>query len=776
MLPSGRMLQSPPPERELTRIFDSDEVYKLSRLGIDSIKDLLCYVPMRYEDRRRIHAIGELQDGVKHQRVVGQVISTRGGKVLEVILDDGSDARLPCVFFHYRPYHLHALKPGTRVCVQGKPEFDTYRQTLVMRQPEILKSNEYDCILPIYRKMRGVSRDFLTGSIRRALDAVDLNTLFLEPPAEHQKAHALLSVERALREIHQPTDLERLNQALHSMKVVEIYDRIGQLLTARAQRTRQPGVVVEVSGADVARMAQRLPYEMNDSQKTAIEAVRQALASPAPARMLLIGGVGAGKSTICHLAARACVYGARDGRNKALILAPTKVLARQLYTGIQSLFGQDIAIHLALHNNAEVPDADVYVGTSGILAKRLQWRRVGLVVIDEEHRWGKELKSSQIPDDANLLLMTATPLPQTIAMYLYGHMDVIFVRGTPRDRQVSTQVLTRQQGNTAMQAVRRAIESGRKAIVVYEAMAHASTNETLPLGESCLFLSPRFGGNEAVYLDKGLPDIGEFRKTLASDPDLVFEPRVKLTRINAAFNPRKLVSDPDKLRAAFPMYAYDAANKNRVSLLEAADVLVRGRNLKRTEELLEEMRNGFYAFLPLVRESQINRGLDIATALPSWEKRYPGQVGYIHGKMRDREQESVLEAYTRGEKPLLISTTVVEVGIDIEGTDVIVLANAAKLGVAQIVQLRGRVGRHGHPGECFLICSGDEDELERLRYIAQERDDFKLAERDLIERGWGALDGIDQSGKGFDHFFKVAEDYPLLNTIRELWSVDSAVI
>lgn len=754
----------------LAALFAPHEIEQLARLGVHSLADLLCYAPYRYEDRREFTPVAMLEEGAKKQLVKGRIVSLRGGKILRAVLEDAHGDRVRCVFYHYSRHHTLALQGGV-VCLQGNVR--RFEEELELAQPQILKPGEYGRIVPYYQKKRGISMEFIAACIAKALAAAAPEDLFLQPDAPARQAHALLPVAEALREIHQPGDLERLSAAIRTMKFIEIYDRIGRLLQTKAQRRDKPGVVVEVAPADITRMAERLPYTMSPSQQAAIEQVRQALAQPWPARMLLIGGVGSGKSTICHMAARASVYGARDGRNKVLILAPTKILATQLYQGIVALFGEEIDIHLAVHKGSAVPDADVYVGTTGLFAKQINWRKVGLVVIDEEHRFGKKAKFDLVPPDANLLLMTATPLPRTISLYLYGEMDVVYVKGTPRARQVATYALRRDEARLALQAVQQTIEAGRKAIVIYEAMKHSKSVEDLPLGETCLFVSPRFGSDAAVLLHDGIRDVEEFKRLLQADPDLVFEDKVRLTRINRAFDARKLFADPAKTKSAFPLYAYDAAHKDRVSAIERPQQcfqLSQGRRrLMSNDELLDAMRHGYFPHVPLIRESQLNKGMDIASALPSWRKRFPDKVVYVHGGMSDDEQEAAIQRFKSNERPLLVSTTVVEVGLDVEGTDTVVVANAAKLGIASLTQIRGRVGRHGRAGRCYLLAQGDEEEMARLQRVAAESDDFKLAEMDLLERGWGALHDDAQSGRAHDRFFKIQEDFALLAGVRELW-------
>lgn len=732
--------------------------------------------PLRYEDRRFPISVWDAEPGEKCL-VVGRIIHYHGnGRQLKVRVEDtnGEGAHKTefyITFFHYNRWHTDKMVSGATYAFLGKvTEFAGTHTTLRgMSQPTILDLENIGKIVPIYKKNGPHSGETIAENIQKALNSHnDVQLAQITTPWVNEQVHksSALNVPRALRVLHNPQtpdDIQKAQEALVRMEVLERAER-----TARIRKFREntPGVMVHINPEEMAQFSAMLPFTLSPGQQDALEAIRKSLASPWPSRILLMGGVASGKTAICHTAARAVVYGAREGRNKVLIIAPTQPLVNQLYQKFQDFFPTiPIFSLIGSKPGTHIPDASVYFGTHGAFNRKLPWDRIGLVVFDEEHRFGTDKKFASLPETANRIFMSATPIPRSLSLFMFGEMELVRIQGTPNARRVETRLITRNEGKKAVQQVRDTLRKQKKAIIVYGTISRAEEPEIIWSGAR--YLSPHFPADRVAPL-KHARDI----KSAREESRLVGTDYLeRIYRINKNFDARKLIIRQDNSEPVkFPILAYDTESQNTLYILEKNALIENVGNkkkLKKWNSILQEIRSDFYPSVSLIRESLYRAGIDMEGAIQFWERAFPGKTAIIHGKMSGREKNAVLSRFSSGETPLIIATSIVEVGIDVEGVDCLVLANADKFGTASLVQLRGRVGRNGDPGVCILISPSDDgSDYARLQAFSEETDDLKLAEMDFIDRGWGQIQGTAQSGNN-STFFRIREHRRILNEITQ---------
>ncbi len=736
------------------------------------IRALVMTKPLRYEDRRFPIAIADADLGEKCL-VIGKIITAHGnGKFLKVTAHDTNPRAsgrelFTITFFHYRRWHTDLLKNGNTFAFLGKvTEFNGRRD---LTQPTILDVADTGSIVPIYKRRGNTAGTAIGEEIATALDAAsddDINGITTQWVRRAAHKLGVMPIAQAAHEIHKPTSLDSLDAATEAMAHMELLERIEKTQKLKREREKSTGVMVHVSADEIQTFAADLPYTLSPGQKSALEQVRQSLASPWPSKILLIGGVASGKTAICHISARAVVYGAREGRNKVLIVAPTQPLCAQLHKTFTEYF-PSIKTHSLVGSKLKekIPDADVYFGTHGAFNRGLDWSRVGLVVFDEEHRFGTGVKFDTVPDTANRIFMSATPIPRSMSLFMFGDMEMVRIKGRPTDRRVETRVLTREQGREAVAQVRDTIASGRKAIVVYGTIRREDEEEIQ--WKDARYLSPRFPGDRVMPI-RAAHDVRAARdESLDIHPDTL----ERFYRINKSFETRRLfMRYPGSESLAFPVLAYDSDAPNSLFILEKhAFIEIRDgkRKFKKWDALLKEIRAGFYPKVAMVRESLFRAGMDMDDATGYWERTFPDQVTVIHGRLKEKDKQAALDAFTAGDKPLIVATSIVEVGIDVKGVDCLVLANADRFGTASLVQLRGRVGRSGDYGICLLISPSDDgSDFARLQAFAEETDDMRLAEMDFKERGWGQINGTLQTGVP-STFFNLKKHAAIIEKISE---------
>ena len=726
------------------------------------LRSAFSITPMRYEDRRRTVLVQDFQNGeLAHVVGVIQEIEIRPGKGQRDIwilhCQDSAHAEFHVSFFVITPYHEKILKTGVPCIFQGKPK--SLHGRWYISQPALLEARDMGALIPIYRRQGKWGSHKIHGAF------TELFRTFsdLQMDAQFPKAfHALLQnlqlpgPAQALRAVHQPEDIDLVASARDTLKVLEIAQFMQQPETA--PETRTP-LSIPVAQADLWESL--FSFSLTPSQKKAWRAIQQTLTSGRVMNVLLQGGVSSGKTAIAYLAAIAQVQADAEDR-LAVIVAPTKILADQLFCRLKELVTPVLpelnVVRGQTRRRFSWPEWGIVVGTHGVVGPAAPWDRIGLVVFDEEHRYGADTKS--IPASVHRLLMSATPIPATLGAIRFSGMQILRLQASAMGRNVESVAMTRKASGPAIRAVQDTVATGGKAIIVYGTI---TAEELPPIPQHLFIQSPGFG-TDRVVLAQGATDYAhalQAAKSAGEDQCLPF------VRLSKDFDPaRWMATKGSQDLFSFPLWLLHPHQKDRLHRLEREDLFY-GTRLHTRTHLLNLCANGVLTTLPLVRESQIRRGLDMEGAIPFWRSRFPEQLTILHGQCRPEEREAALEAFTSGRCPVLLATSIVEVGIDIEGVDTLIVANADRMGVASLVQLRGRVGRRGKKGTCYFIAQEEGESLERLHRIAHEKQDDVLAEMDFLERGLGDLQQGMQSGHRFQHT-RLPEDYDLLCRVSQI--------
>ena len=605
----------------------------LEKLGITTLGDLIAYFPRGYEDRTQVRPIRELTAGESvcvRGMVAADLTAYRisGGRTIaktRVVDDSGS---LDLVFFNME-HRRDALHQGDVCVFFGKVEDNLRRKQMInpLFEPEG-RQQVTGRIMPIYPLTAGVTQGLMARAARQGLDACrELLPDVL--PDEVRQAHKLCYVNYAYENIHFPASPEALEVARRRMVFEELF-----LLTCGLQLLRQRR---DVAGPACRRMSmepfyRRLPFALTGAQRRAIADAVGDMVSGKPMNRLCQGDVGSGKTMV----AAACIWFAVENGWQTALMAPTEILARQHYQGLAPLLAR-FSIRCALLTGstrakerreilAGLADGsiDLCIGTHALLTEDVQYQKLGLVVTDEQHRFGVNQRAalSQKAEDPHMLVLSATPIPRTLALVIYGDLDVSVIDELPPGRQKV---------------------------------------DTFALGES-------------------------------------YRPRVQ------AFI-RKLAAAGQQIFIVCP-------------LVGEADQI-------------PDERKAVTAYAKQLQE-QVFPDLRVAV---------------LHGKMKPREKEKVMAAFAAGESDILVSTTVVEVGVDVPNATCMVVENADRFGLSQLHQLRGRVGRGKAKSYCILLSDSQNEETRaRLKVMTQTNDGFRISQEDLRLRGPGDFFGQRQHG------------------------------
>jgi ATP-dependent DNA helicase RecG len=647
----------------------------LAERGIRTVEDLLGYLPFRYEDRIHFTPLREVQPGVTYtlqaEVADGGLVRYRGraGAIYHLLVRDASGS-LACKFFH-GAYLEKRFRAGQRIVLHGKAEIDKYRPgriELVNPEYELIgtgaevDSTEVGRIVPIYEAIGSIGSRTLRRIIYAAQSAV-AGALPDPLSAALRARYEFPSRGEAIAFVHFPPaeiSVEALNEfrsPAHRRLIFEEFFFYQLSVALRRRRERQePGIAFRVREPQIREALKRvLPFKPTAAQKRALAEIAGDLEKPVPMNRLLQGDVGCGK-TIVALEAAAIVI---ENGYQAALMAPTEILAAQHYLEARRLFaasgyGVDLLVSglkpadkRAALQRVQSGQAQLIVGTHAILEDPVGFKRLGLVVVDEQHRFGvlqrkRLIDKGQMPD---VLVMTATPIPRTLSLTLYGDLDLSVIDEMPPGRAPVTTRWTREERLAGVwDFLRQEIARGRQAYVVYPVIEQSKNAES-----------------------------------------------------------------QRSLKAAMVEY--------------------------------ERLRT---AVFPNAR------------------------VGLLHGRMRSEEKESVMERFRRREIDLLVSTTVIEVGVDVPNATVMVIEHADRFGLSQLHQLRGRIGRGGQKGTCILVApeTVSEDARVRLETMVATTDGFVIAETDLKLRGPGEFFGTKQHGVLGFHFANPLRDAELLELAR----------
>ncbi|MCU1491380.1 MAG: box helicase domain protein [Acidimicrobiaceae bacterium] len=672
-----------------------------AELGIVNVLELITHYPNRHEDRTRQAAIEDLGEG-DAVSVVARVarVSNRRGRsrraIVEVVLDDGT-GRLSVTFFN-QSWRARQLHEGMRVVAWGK--VSSYRGAFQMANPSLQVVDEgadvpTGRLVPIYPESEkaGIGSQVIERAVGEALERAGA---FADPlPALYRKQLALVDRTEAFNAIHAPASLSEQRAARRRLAFDELFRlQLALVMRKRAAAVGARGIAHLVSPHEaerdlVARFVAGLPFPLTAAQESAIGEISADLASPLPMHRLLQGDVGAGKTVVALAALLVAVQGGHQGA----LMVPTEVLAEQHFVAALGLLGS-LTVPDPSRLGGERPvrtelltsrtpaaersrlvaalaagQVDLLVGTHALITEDVRFASLGVVVIDEQHRFGvdqraalREKGSADEARDPDLLVMTATPIPRTAAMTVYGDLDLSILDELPAGRApVATRwVRELEDEDTAWAAVRAEVAAGHQAFVVCP-LVRASTDGA----------SNSASGGEAEEADPA-EDEAEDEGSLA--------PGSASSATGTGRRPgRAAVEEAERLARA-----------------ELADC----------------------------------------------------RVGLLHGQLPPKEKESVMGAFRRAELDVLVATTVIEVGVDVASATVMVVEDADRFGIAQLHQLRGRVGRSDLSSRCFLLAPGAAGHAAmRLEALEQSNDGFELAEVDLDLRGEGTVLGARQKGR-----------------------------
>lgn len=622
----------------------------LKKLGLESLSDLLWHLPRRYDDYSQLQTINRLFFG-QEVTIIATVDEigvrpVRSGKLklTEATVSDGTGS-LRVTWFN-QPWIANKLKPGKAVVLSSK--VDQYLGRLTMSNPEWeplekeqLHTNR---IVPVYPLTAGVTSKWL----RRVMHSVvqRLATKVEDPIPEHVRVEAgLIDLGHALQQVHFPDDWDAVRKAQHRLAFDEMFMLQLGVLRQKQEWEAQETKPLPVDEAWMEKFHRALPFPLTESQSQVLAELREDLASPRPMNRLLEGDVGSGKTVL----AAAALGIAAEHRAQSAIMAPTSILAEQHFATLQDILPaaagvprESIVLLIgatpdsekeAIRESLASGDIAVVVGTHALLEEPVTFRDLRLAIVDEQHRFGVEQRAvlRAKGNSPNLLVMTATPIPRSLALTIYGDLDVSILEELPPGRKpVETRVLSPIERSRAYNFVIGQLEKGRQAFIIYP-----------------------------------------------------------------------LVEESEKLEAKAAVEEYETLR-----------------------------RDIFFNF----------------------------EVGLLHGRMKPQEKEAVMHAFRAGESHVLVSTSVVEVGVDIPNASVVLIEGANRFGLAQLHQFRGRVGRSEHKSYCLLIPDSEEASAnERLKAMEQTGDGFELAELDLEQRGPGDFFGTRQSGFAALHLADITD-------------------
>lgn len=624
---------------------------KFKKLGLESLQDLLLYFPFRYEDFKSKNVL-DLEDGEK--AVISGIVATPANvqyygykrNRLRFTIKQGEVAI--AVNFFNQPYLADKIELGATVAIFGK--WDKAKASLTGMK--VLAQVEDD-LQPVYRVAQGISQASLVKLIKVAFDQ-GLDQLLEEnlPPILLER-YQLLGRTQAVRAMHFPKDLAEYKQALRRVKFEELFFFQMQLQVLKHEtKDISQGLAIPWQEKMLAQKKAELPFSLTEAQERSLEEILGDLQSPAHMNRLLQGDVGSGKTVVAGLA----MYAAHTAGYQSALMVPTEILAEQHLDSLTQLFPE---LNLALLTGGmkaverretlaaiESGQVDMVVGTHALIQEGVVYHRLGLVIIDEQHRFGVDQRRilREKGNNPDVLMMTATPIPRTLAITAFGDMDVSIIDQMPAGRKP---IITRWVKHKQLE-------------VVLDWM-----KKELAKGAQVYFISPLIEESEALDL------------------------------------------------------------KNAIAL---------------EEELKAYFSN-------------------------------QAQVALLHGRMKNDEKEAIMQDFKDGKTDILVSTTVIEVGVNVPNATIMVIMDADRFGLSQLHQLRGRVGRGNKQSYAVLVANPKtESGKKRMKIMTETTDGFVLAEEDLKMRGSGEIFGTRQSGIPEFQVADIVEDYPILEEARKVAS------
>ncbi len=602
----------------------------LNYLGIYNIYDLLNYFPRKYEDRRIFKKISEIKVREKvcvHAKIIRYEKVTYKFKksIINIYVQD--DTGTACIKLFNNNFILADLEKGREIFFYGLSEENI--DILQFNSPEIdfdSKGKKTGLIYPLYPLTKGLRNTEIINIVKYAIENADLND-FEMLDEDIRKKYRLLSSEEAIKNIHFPKDIEILKQSRYRCIFNEFFDLNIFLGNYKKNVVEKKGIAFE--RVDLSSIIKKLPFNLTASQNKVLNDIMSDMSSQSPMRRLIQGDVGSGKTVLAFLSMYNC---AKNGYQSALMV-PTEVLAIQHYESALNFFGsEDIKVELLtksvkskekIYKKIMDGEVDVVIGTQALIQEKVQFSKLGLIVTDEQHRFGvnqrKELEQKS-EEPADVIVMSATPIPRTLSLVIHKDLDISVIDELPKNRiRIKTVAENKKNENKVFDFIQKQIKLGRQAYIV------------CPLVEE----------NE----DMDLISVDELHK---------------------------------KIQTVF------------------------GNDIK---------------------------------------------IAKLHGKMKSSEKEELLKDFMENRINLLISTTVIEVGINVPNATIMVIYDAQRFGLSQLHQLRGRVGRGDKQSYCVLLYEkASAITMERIKTIVNSNDGFEIARKDLELRGAGEIFGIKQHG------------------------------
>jgi len=655
-------------QTELSQIKQIQKSYleKLHKLDLKTIKDLLYHFPHRYEDFRKITPISQLKLNQK-VTIRGKILEATNQRTFrrrmvltEVIIDDQTGL-IKAIWFN-QPFLLKTLRPGREIILSGKVNFSDEGIYLSNPVYEIAKEARLPIhtgrLVPIYPETAGLSSRYIRFLIKKFLPLTKQIEDFL--PSSLRKDYQLLDLKTALNQVHFPDNLALAEKARQRLAFDEFFLIQLYLLKQKYQFAQQKSYQIPFNQPLIKSFVEKLPFKLTDSQRVAAWEIFQDLEKTRPMNRLLNGDVGSGKTIVAIMASLAT---AKAGYQVA-IMAPTEVLARQHFqTFTKFLQNEKLKIalltradHKFLNKNQIISlsaekikkmilngQIDLVIGTHSLIQEKINFKNLALAIVDEQHRFGVRQRASLLQKSTltpHLLSMTATPIPRTLALTLYGDLDISLIKELPQGRQkIITQVIPPAEREKAYQLIRKEIKNGRQAFVICP-----------------------------------------------------------------------LIEDSPKLEVKSVTQEYE----------------------KLSQEVFPEFK-----------------------------------IALLHGQLKAKEKEKIMKDFLANKINLLISTSVVEVGVDVPNATVMMIEDADRFGLAQLHQFRGRVGRGPYQSYCLLFTESTAKRThQRLKALLTAKDGFELAEKDLQIRGPGDFVGTRQWGLP-DLAMASFNDLPLIQKARQ---------
>ena len=625
------------------------------KLGVATLRDLAGLYPRRYEDRTQFRTIAAAQPGEAvciRAPVAGEPRTqyVRSGLTLVKARIADDTGALDVTYFN-QPYRKNNLHAGETYIFYGKVEANGFRKTMTnpVCEQAARCGSVTNCFYPVYPLTTGVTQNDIRKAMTPALHAC-IGQLQDVIPADIARTYHLAQQDYALQNIHQPADAQALDTARKRLVFEELFVLSTAMARIRSQRRAEGGI--RMKAADLETFYRTLPFSPTGAQRRAVAAAVQDMISGVPMSRLVQGDVGSGKT----LVAAACIWFAHENDCQSAFMAPTEILAEQHFLTLNSLFSP-FGLRVARLTGAmtakekrEVKAAlaagsiDLIVGTHALFSTDVEYSRLGLVVTDEQHRFGVAQRSALIGkgQKPHVLVMSATPIPRTLALIIYGDLDVSVLDELPPGRQKV---------------------------------------DTFAVGES-------------------------YR-----------------ARLNNFI--RKLVGEGRQVFVVCPM-------------------------VEENDEL------------PVKLKSAEEHAKELAAAFPDL------RVGCVHGRMKAKDKDRIMADFAAGELDILVSTTVIEVGVDVPNAALMIVENAERFGLSQLHQLRGRVGRGQHKSYCVLVSDADGEEVKsRLGIMVKTNDGFKISEEDLRLRGPGDFFGSRQHGLPEMHVADLGADVNVLKSAQD---------